>query len=131
MNWAKIAPYLGWPLAAIMFSLWLGLREDLAEQAAVCNQQKLTAVAEAERLTREMIQDANSRRLLELENIVKREQDARALAEMAGNDAKTAAAAAQETIRRLMQEVNNSETATIEQVCLLTTVPADALDGLR
>jgi len=127
----KAIPYLGWPLAAAMFFLWLGLKEDLAQQIEICNQEKLESIAQAERLTREAVQMSLDRRLRELEAIALAESNARQAAETARAEAEAGATNAQNTIRRLMREAENDETATIESVCLNVDIPASALSGLR
>ena len=43
--WIRLLPYAGWPLAALLFFFWIGLKEDLAQQVELCNQQKLQTVA--------------------------------------------------------------------------------------
>ena len=128
---AKFLPYAGFPLAAVMFWFWLGVKEDLAQQVELCNQQKLVAVVEAERLTRETLQASLDGRLRELEALAQAETEARQLAEAARIAAESGAADAQATIRRLVDEAQGAEDATIEQTCLLTTVPADLLSGMR
>lgn len=40
---------------------WLGARDDVAAAIAKCNQDKLTSIAEAERITREAVQEAAER----------------------------------------------------------------------
>ena len=129
--WARLIPWAGYGVAALMFWLWLGLKEDLARQVELCNQDKLRSVAEAENIAREALQEAHSRRLAQIEALVRAERDARKLAEMARADALAGAESAQNTIRRLMREAENNETATIESVCLNADIPADALSGLR
>ena len=128
---AKALPYLGYPLAALMFFFWLGLKEDLAQQVELCNQQKLQSVAEAERLTRETLQASLDRRLRELEAAALAESEARRIAEAARLRAEAGAQDAQDTIRRLTAEARGAENATIEQECLLTAVPVDLVSILR
>ena len=127
----KLLPYAGWPLAAMMFFFWLGLKEDLAQQVELCNQQKLQSIMEAEKLTRETLQASLDKRLRELEALALSESRAREVAETARLAAEAGASDAQAIIRRLTAEAQGAEDATLEQVCLLTGVPADLLDGLR
>ena len=129
--WARLIPWAGYGVAALMFWLWLGLKEDLARQVELCNQDKLRSVAEAENIAREALQEAHSRRLAQIEALVRAERDARKLAEMARSDAENEALAAQETIRAMMRDADNDETATIEQACLNVNLPDAVVDGLR
>ena len=129
--WARLIPWAGYGVAALLFWLWLGLKEDLARQVAECNQDKLRSVAEAENIAREALQEAHSRRLAQIEALVRAERDARKLAEMARSDAENEALAAQETIRAMMRDADNDETATIEQACLNVNLPDAVVDGLR
>lgn len=126
---AKLLPYLGWPIAALLFTFWLGLKEDLAQQVELCNQDKLQTIAVAERQAREALQGSYERRLTELEGIAMRESEARRSAEIAAEQASVGAAEAQATIRRLMRETGNE--SSLEEACLVVDVPALALDGLR
>ena len=129
--WARLIPWAGYGVAALLFWLWLGLKEDLARQVELCNQDKLRSVAEAENIAREALQEAHSRRLAQIEALVRAERDARKLAEMARSDAENEALAAQETIRAMMRDADNDETATIEQACLNVNLPDAVVDGLR
>ena len=127
----KAIPWAGYGVAALMFWFWIGLKEDLAQQVELCNQQKLESVAEAERLTRTALQASLDRRLSELEGIAEAESNARQMAEAERQVASEAASDAQATIRRLIAEAETDETQTIEQICLLTDVPTAILDGLQ
>ena len=131
MPYAKLIPWAGYPIAVLMFTFWLGLKEDLAQQVELCNQQKLQSVAEAEKLTRETLQASLDRRLRELEAAALAESEARRIAEAARLRAEAGAQDAQDTIRRLTAEARGAENATIEQECLLTEVPTEILTGLR
>jgi hypothetical protein len=121
----------GWPLAALFFWLLLEARQDVGEATEVCNTEKMAAVAEAERVTKETTEAAYERRLAEMEARAEDEREATALANMAREDAVRNAEAAQARIRQLIIEAQNDETATISQVCLSTTVDTAAIDGLR
>ena len=128
---SRLIPWAGYGVAALLFWLWLGARDAIIEEREGCNQDKLRSVAEAENIAREALQEAHSRRLAQIEALVRAERDARKLAEMARADALAGAESAQNTIRRLMREAENNEAATIENVCLNADIPADALSGLR
>jgi len=131
MIWAKLLPYAGWPLAAMMFWFWLEGRENLAKEVERCNTDKIATVAEAEAAARQAIQSSFERRVRDLELMAQSEREARTLAEMAAAEARTGAESAQATIRRLMREADDDEIVTIERVCLNTTVPADILSVLN
>lgn len=131
MPYLKLLPWAGWPIALMFFFFWLGLKEDLAQQVELCNQQKLETVATAERLAREALSEAHQRELDERAALLQDETEARRLADMAREVAEDGAIAAQETIRRLMREAQTDETATIAQVCLGTDIDTAILGGLR
>ena len=50
-------------LVLLLFNAWQGAKDDLAEQRAQCNADKLEAIAEAERITREATQAAAEQRI--------------------------------------------------------------------
>lgn len=127
----KVIPWAGYGVAAIMFWFWLGLKEDLAQQIELCNQQKLQSVAEAEHLARESLQASLDKRLRELEALAVSESNARQMAEAARLAAESGANDAQATIRRLTEEARHAETATIEQQCLTVSVDSSILASLR
>ena len=128
---AKLIPWAGYGVAALMFTLWLNARDAIIEEREGCNQDKLQAVAEAENIAREALQSSLDRRLRDLEALALSESNARREAEAARAMAEAGASDAQDTIRRLMREAANDETATIESVCLNADIPDDALAGLR
>ena len=127
----KAIPWLGYPIALMFFFFWLGLKEDLAQQVELCNQQKLETVAIAERLAREALSEAHSRELAERASLLQDEQEARRLADMAREMAEDGAIAAQETIRRLQREAETDENATLAQLCLGADIDLAIIDGLR
>ena len=129
--WIKYLPYAGWPLAAIMFTLWLGLKEDLAQHVEICNQQKLEVIVESERIAREALSEAREREEEERRSIIRAEREARLQATLGREAAELSANEAQETIRRLIEEASNNEDATVAQVCLNTNVPDSVLEPIR
>ena len=131
MSMIKYLPWIGWGLLMVMTSLYLGKRDELAESIELCNSQKLESIAQAEKIAREALQEAHSRRLSELEGLVLAESRARRIAEQARLAAESGATDAQNTIRRLTLEARNAETRTIEQECLLVEVPSELLQDLR
>jgi len=128
---SRFLPYAGWPLAAIIFWFWLEGKENLAREIERCNTDKMAAVAEAEALARTALQASLEQRLAELERMAQDAQIARNIAEAARLEAEAGAEDAQATIRRLMREAGENETVSLEMACLNTTVPADAISGLR
>ena len=129
--WIKLIPWAGYAVAAVMFSLWLGLTKDLAQQVEICNVQKLETIAAAERMSREALLNAREREERERGLIIQAEREARLQANLARESAELSAAEAQATIRRLIEEASNNEDATVGQVCLNTGVPDSVLDSIR
>ena len=129
--WIKLIPWAGWPLAALMFFFWVGLKEDLAQQVEICNVQKLETIAAAERMSREALLNAREREQIERDSIIQAEREARLQANLARETAELKADEAQAIIRRLIEEAGNNEDATVAQVCLNTDVPDSILDSIR
>ena len=121
----------GYAAAAVLLWLFIGAKSDIKAEIERCNTDKLRAVAEAENIARETLQESMDRRLRDLEAMAMAESAARRDAELARDMAESNANNAQDTIRRLMREAANDETTTIERACLNVDLPADALDGLR
>lgn len=131
MIWSKVIPWAGYPLALALFWFWLEGRENLAAQVEICNNQKLQAVADAERTVREALAAATERERVAAMERVRRAQAAAESATAARLEAEEQASRAQATIRRLMREVNENENVTVEQACLAVDVPADIVSSLR
>lgn len=127
----KLLPWAGWPLAAVIFGLWLGLRDDLAEAQATCNAEKLQAVAEAEAVARNALQTSLDRRIRDLEAMALAESAARASAEAGRATAEADRDIAQAIIQEMMRDVENAETTTIERACLNVSIPRELTQRLR
>ena len=112
---------LGW--------LWLEAREDLAAEIERCNADKLSAIAEAERITRTTQERAFGERIAQLERIADQRENARRIAETAARDAQEAVEGTQRRIDRLMQEARNAPPAD-PVACLNAAVPDAALPGM-
>jgi len=116
MPWLTIG---GWAGTALFFFMYLGLRDDLASEVEQCNTDKITAVAEAERITRETLEQAHSDALAELARQADRAERARQIAE-------EAARLAEARPPRVVEVIRESNDA-----CLDTVIPADITDSLR
>jgi hypothetical protein len=121
----------GYAIAVVLFFLLLNAKEDLGIAEEECNTRIAVSVAEAEKVAREATQSALERRLAQLEAMARDEREAASLANMAREDALREAESAQATIRRLIAEAGEDETAPIEQACLAISVPDAITDGLR
>ncbi len=122
---------VGYVLAGFLFFIGMGLREDLGRAKEECNTRMATAVAEAERVTREATQRALERRMRELDAMVQDAREAVALANIGRADAESEAIAAQTTIDRLIQEAESDEGAPLPKLCLVTEYDSDTLDAIR
>ena len=128
--WARLIPWAGYGVAALLFWLWLGLKEDLARQVELCNQDKLRSVAEAENIAREALQEAHRREIAERDSIIAGQRKALALAATGATEATTKAEQAQATAERLIREAREAENATIVQTCVVTPVPDDLVTSI-
>lgn len=111
----------GYVAAALLFWLLLEAREDLGAEIAQCNADKIEAVAEAERITREAMQIAMDERVAQLEARLWDESNARRIAE----EARVEAESRLPEVRTIIREVAS------EDACIDTTVPDAVLDSLR
>lgn len=109
---------LGW--------LWLEAREDLAAEIERCNADKLSAVAQAERITRTTQERAFEERIAQLERIADQRENARRIAETAARGAQEALEGTERRIDRLMQEARDAPPAD-PVACLNAEVPLGAL----
>ena len=116
MPWLTIG---GWAGTALFFFMYLGLRDDLASEVEQCNTDKITAVAEAERVTREMLNEVHQNALAELARQTDRAERAREIAE-------EAARIAESRPPRVVEVIRESDDA-----CLDAVIPADITDSLR
>ena len=117
----RFLPYAGWPLAVLLFFLWLDGRENLAAEVERCNADKMAAVAEAEAITRQATEANLQARLTELAEIAERERHARAIAEEARAIAESRPVEVREIIRRVADA----------NACMDTDIPSVVLDELR
>ena len=111
----------GYVLAGLLFWALLETREDLGEERAQCNADKLAAVAAAESTLREAEVAAYEDRIDQLEKLAADETAARAIAE----EAARLAANQPERVRTVIREVAS------ENSCIDTAVPDAVLDSLR
>ncbi len=107
----------------IFFGLWIKGIQDLAEERERCNTDKMAAVAEAERLTREFERQALQARLTALEQMVEDERAARDLADQA----RIIAEGRTMEVRTVIREVSDADPSS----CLSQPVPSVIIDSLR
>ena len=105
----------------VMTGLYLDKRDDFAAQVEQCNADKLEAVAEAERITREAQEAAIQTRLTELARQVNAADEARRVAEAARREAESRPPEVREVIRRVSDA----------NACLDTGMPDAVIDSLR
>ena len=117
----RLLPFAGWPLAAIVFWLWLGVRDDLAAEVERCNTDKLTSVLAAERISSQAQREAAKERIIQLTQQVALEKKAAQIA----NDAAIAAESRPVEVREVIKRVSDAN------LCLKTDIPADLVDALR
>lgn len=104
MPWRLMLTAAGYVLAATLFWLLLEAREDIGEAVEKCNADKLLAVANAEKITRESVERAMASRLAQLARQRDAESRARALAEEGRLRAVEGASERERTIERLRAE---------------------------
>jgi hypothetical protein len=105
----------------VMTNLYLGARDDLARQTEECNTDKITAIAEAEKVTREALAAAHRDALAQLARQAEAADRAREIAEEVAREA----AARPVEVREVIREVYD------EDQCLGAPVPGAILDSLR
>ncbi len=106
---------------AIFFFLWINAIQDLATERERCNTDKLAAVAEAERVTREAEREALQARLAALEQMVEDEQKAREIADQARIIAENRTS----EVRTVIREVSNADPSScFLSLCLALSLTA-------
>jgi hypothetical protein len=127
----RLLPYVGaWAIitsasSALLFWLWLGVRDDLAAEIERCNTDKEAAVAAAEEVTRIRLQEAFQERLRELEAQVRREARAREIAADAASQAESRANRAMNEAAVRIREIERNANASLPEKCAITVVPDD------
>lgn len=121
-----MGPITTWAAASsvglvIMTGLYLDKRDDYAAAVESCNADKLVAIAQAERVTRETVEAAAARRIADLEQQTLDAGRARAIAEAAQREAE----ARPERVRTVIREVAANDS------CIDTRVPDALVDSLR
>jgi hypothetical protein len=111
----------GYAVAGVLLWLLLEAKEDLGAEIAQCNTDKVIAIAEAERLTREAMQIVMDERVAQLEARIWDESNARRIAE----EARVEAESRLPEVRTIIREVAS------ENACIDTTVPDVIVDSLR
>jgi len=122
----RMGPVTTWAAAstvglALMTGLYLDKRDDYASAVESCNSDKLAAVAEAERITRDTIEAAAARNIAAAEQQAEAARRARAIAE----EARRQAEARPERVREVIRRVADAD------ACIDTAVHGELVDSLR
>ena len=124
--WFRLLPWAGWVLAGLIFWFWLGAKEDLAAEVERCNSDKLSAIAEAENITRLAERKAAQQRLAQVEQVAEKEKQAREIAEDAAELAEAGQVQQQMRIRELELEASIDDIPDSNE-CLNVFVPGRVL----
>lgn len=111
----------GYASAAVLLWLLLETREELGAQIEQCNTEKITAIAEAERLTREVLDAAHAEQIAQLQSRLQAERNARVIAE----EARVEAESRIPEVRTIIREVAS------ENSCIDTIIPGAVIERLR
>jgi len=114
----KFGPYF---VIGALLVLYLGKRDELASAVEQCNNDKLLAIADAEKVARRTVEEGFAERLRQLERNAATANEARAIAEQARIEAESRPERIREVIKRV--EVENE--------CLSTAIDPAVLDSLR
>ncbi len=114
----RFLPWAGWPLAIMLGVLWLEARDDVIRERESCNSEKLVEAIESERMVAAEREAADQREIERLRELVERERQATAIA----NEAAELANSRTETVRTIVEEVDDA--------CMDSIVPADVLDSV-
>ena len=122
----RMGPVTTWAIVSsaglvVMTGLYLDKRDDYASQVEACNAEKLLAVAEAERVTRQEADAAAAQRIADLKKQAESADRAREIAEEATRQAEARTPRVREVIREVA--ANDS--------CIDTRVPVELVDSLR
>ena len=125
--WIKIAPWAG---CALLGWLLLNAHQRIGEEIEGCNADKLAAVADAEKTTRQTLEAAHDRRLAELARQRDAERDARIAAEAQRQAAREGVEARDVRIRQLELDVFNAEQIPDSRECLNVFAPAAVVERM-
>lgn len=123
----RFLPYAGWPLAAFVFWLWLGTREDLAAQVEGEAHRVRVAAAEARRTTAELERNAATRILEQERARTAAAEGALALERELAAEAIATTEDREATIRALMLEGETDDIPDSNE-CLNVFIRRSALD---
>ena len=121
MNALRFLPYAGWPLAALLFFMWLNEREAVIEEREGCNVEHLQAALESEQAARAELVNVHNQEIQGLVEMLERERKATEIAEDAAEIAETRS----ERVRTVIKRVAD------EDACINTPVPDAITDSLR
>lgn len=114
----RFLPLAGWPLAAIMFGLWLSARDEVVQVREQCNTEKLAEALESERVVRAAQDAANERERIRLVNALEAAERATAMERESRELAESRPAEVRTEIREVAGE------------CLDQNSPDAALDAI-
>jgi hypothetical protein len=115
-----------WIALAIMTALYLGKRDDLAQSIEQCNTDKMTSIAEAERITREAVQRAADERIEQATTMAANAANARDAATQKSQSANMDALRANQRVRELELEASIDEIPDSSE-CLIVFLPSGVL----
>lgn len=111
----------GYAAALVLGWLWLGARDDVAAAIESCNTDKMRAISEAERITRETERAASDREILQLRQIISDAEKAREIAIRAAREAESRPVRVQEVVRRVADR----------DACIDLSLPDELVRSLR
>lgn len=126
-SWQSTAIAAG--LAVVMFWLFMGAREDLAEERQACNTEHLQAALDAEIAVRRTQEAAHAVELAQLERIAESQKKALSRAAETAQMADSTLAEHEKTIEQLQLEVEADEIPD-SRACLNAYVPRGAVQWL-
>ena len=126
-SWHSTAVAAG--LAVVFFWLFMGAREDLAEERQACNTEHLQAALDAEIAVRRTQEAAHSEELAQLERIAESQKKALSRAAESAQAADSVLVEHQKTIEQLQLEVEADEIPD-SRACLNAYVPRGAIQWL-
>lgn len=127
MKYVLIAVAVLFASNVFLFNRWQNAKDDVTAAVAQCNQDKLTSIAEAERITREAVQAAADRR----ETALKRQLELESKVRKASNEALVRAekrvTARDEQLRQLAEDAFDEDDLPDSNACLNAFVTSRAL----
>ena len=112
---------------AFTFNRWQSAKDDVTAAVEKCNQDKLRSIAQAERVTREIMQENADRREAALQMQLEREAQARKDTHAAKVKAERRAAAQAEQLRQMAEDAFDEDELPDSNACLNAYITSRAL----